>query len=137
MNRPPLPITRFLVVVSAVVPLVFASVMITSPALANSLIWPAPFEPVPAVAQLYVAMSYLSLTIGGFYALSRNTWEAAKAYLSVAGTYVALSLVLSLVVALTPPGVPLVVWLYVVLAALHSAVLVVAWRQESGRAQVA
>jgi hypothetical protein len=133
MNKPLLPLTKFIVTVSSVVPLLFVIAQLFAPGLVNSFIWPPPFEPVPVVVIRYVAMAYLSLTIGGLYALRQNNWDTARGYLAVAASYVALSLILSIFTALTPPGVPPIVWLYIFLAVIHGVVVVMVWRQESAR----
>jgi hypothetical protein len=129
-----LPITKFAVLVSGVVPFVFAMVSILSPALTHRLFWPPPLEPMPLPVLRFTAASYLGFTAGMAYVLVRNDWRVASAYLVTAGTYNALSVVVALWTALTPPGVPLIMWLYVVLALIYLGVLVIAWRQQTASA---
>lgn len=125
-----LPITRLAVIVSGVVPAVFALVMILAPNLLNSLFWPPPFEPLGQAIRLYSAASYLAYTAGMIYTLGRNDWRVAQGFLWVAGVYNALSVVVSLVLAVTAPGIPAIVWLYILLAIIYLVLLALAWRQQ-------
>ena len=129
--KPLLPLTKFGVVVSGVVPFVFAMAMLLSPSLTNSVLWPPPFEPLSVPILRYTAAAYLSFTIGMVYVLAQNDWRIARSYLVVAGSYNALSILISLLTAVTPPGIPPIVWLYILLAFIYLAVLVLAWRQQS------
>ena len=79
----------------------------------------------------FTGASYLGFTAGMAYVLYKNDWRAATAYLVTAGTYNALSVLVALWTALTPPGVPLIMWLYIVLALIYLGVLVLAWRQQA------
>jgi hypothetical protein len=45
-----------------------------------------------------------------------------------------MNVIITLLAALTPPGVPPVMWAYVALALLYLPALVWAWRQESAQA---
>jgi hypothetical protein len=134
MNKPLQPLTKLLVAASAIVPVVFSVFQLFLPDLANGLFWPPPFEPISVVGLRYYAAAYLALGVGGFYALRQNSWDVARGYLAFAGPYVAISLVFSVLTALTPPGVPAIVWLYVFLATLYVALFVVVWRQQGSRA---
>jgi hypothetical protein len=55
----------------------------------------------------------------------------AQGFLAVTGTYNALSLVVSLFLAVTPPGIPVIVWLYVVLAIIYLVMLYLAWQRQN------
>ena len=137
MNKSLLPLTKFGIVMSAVVPFVFALAQLFAPGLLDSFLWAPPFEPIPAVALRYIAASYLALTLGGAYTLQKNSWSTARGFLAVAGSYVAIAVIVSLVSAATPPGVPPILWLYVFLGIIYVALLPVAWRRESARASAA
>ena len=137
MTKPLQPLTRLLILASAVVPAIFAVGQLFLPDLVNSLLWPPPFEPIPAVTLRYLAMAYLALTARGFYAVIQNDSRVGLGYLAFAGPYVVLSLVLSIITAITPPGVPSIAWLYVFLAAIYTVIFVMVWRQESAQYQTA
>jgi hypothetical protein len=55
-------------------------------------------------------------------------------YLAINGPFVAISVVLTLLAARTPPGLPLILQLYIVLALLYTPQVLWVWRQESARA---
>jgi len=131
MNKPLQPLTRLILLLSALVPLVFSLFQLFLPSLANSLLWPPPFEPIPAVALRYLAAVYWALGVGGFYALMQNRWEVARGYLMFAGPYVIISMVFSIITAILPPGVPVIVWLYILLAAIYTVLFFIVWRQEA------
>lgn len=137
MNKSLLPLTKFMIVMSAVVPFIFALAQLFAPGFVNSFLWPPPFEPIPAVSLLYTAAAYLALTLGGAYTLRQNDWSTARGFLAFAGPYVAIAVIVSLVSAATPPGVPPILWLYVFLGVIYVALSLVAWRQESARASAA
>jgi hypothetical protein len=123
------PLTRFVVAMSALVPLVFSIPLLFAPGFWNDTVLPEPLAPTAEETLRYVAAAYLSLTAGGLYALVRNDWRVAQGFLACAAPYVALALVVSLVNAASP-GVPSVVWLYVVLAAAYIVLTPIVWRRQ-------
>jgi lysylphosphatidylglycerol synthetase-like protein (DUF2156 family) len=133
MKTPLKPLTRFALIISGVVPAVFALIMIFAPGLLNSLLFPPPFEPLGRAIMLFTAASYLSLTTGMIYSLTQQDWRVARGFLAVTGSYNVLSIIVSLLLAVNPPGVPLIVWLYVVLALIYVTLLVICWRQQDSQ----
>lgn len=131
MNSSLLPWTKLLLAVSGLTQFVFGLVMIVATGLVNSFFWPPPFEPVPDLSLRYLGVLYLAMALGAAYALAKNDWRTARTYLVIAGPYVALCLTLAFLAAITPPGVPLVMWLYVFLSILYLPQVVWVWRQQS------
>ncbi len=137
MNNSLLPWTKVVLAVSAIVQLVVALIALfdafVGPNAIQNFFWPPPFEPWPTPIRFYNAALYLAMSLVAAYALLQNTWSIARTYLAIAGLYVALSVVASIVMALRPPGVPTIVWLYVLLAILYLPQVVWVWRQQSAR----
>jgi magnesium-transporting ATPase (P-type) len=131
MKNSLLPLTRLIVLASGGVSAIFALIQIFAPGLQNSLIFPPPFEPQGRAIMLFTAASYLAFGGGMILTLRRNDWKVAQGFLAVTGTYNALCIVVSLFLAATPPGLPLIVWLYVLLAVIYLVMLYIAWRQQS------
>ncbi len=69
--------------------------------------------------------------------LYQNNWIAAQTYLAISGPFIALNVIFTVLAAVTPPGVPAIVWLYVLLSVIYLPVVAWAWRQESTRASQA
>jgi len=78
MDKSLLPLTRFVIAMSAIVPFVLGLGMFFAPAFVNRFLWPPPFEPVPAVVLRYQAVAYFALTLGGAYAFRQNDWGTAR-----------------------------------------------------------
>jgi hypothetical protein len=135
MNKSLLPLTKLVLAVSAVVLGVFGLSWLVAPGFVNSVLWPPPFQPIPPLWLRYDAALYLTMSLGGAYALYQNNWIAARSYLAITGPYIAMNIVLTLVAALTPPGVPLVMWAYLALALVYLPTVVWVWLQETARAR--
>lgn len=133
MKTPLKPLTRLALIISGVVPAVFALIMIFAPGLQNSLVFPPPFEPQGRAIMLFTAASYLAFTVGMIYSLTQQDWQVAQGFLAVSGGYNILSIVVTLLLAVTAPGVPLIAWLYFVLALIYVALLVMVWRQQASQ----
>ena len=54
-------------------------------------------------------------------------------YLAINGPFVALSILVTVLAALTPPGIPLILYIYILLALLYTPQVVWVWYQESAR----
>lgn len=137
MNQSLLPWTKLVLVVSTVVQLVFGLLAVFTPALMNSLVLPPPLEPSGMLVYQYFGGLYLANSLGAAYALYQNNWIAARTYLAISGPFIALSVIFTVLAAVTPLGVPPIVWLYVFLSVLYLPSVVWAWRQESVRVQPA
>ena len=132
MNTSPLlPLTKLVLVVSAVVQAVMALAGFAAPDFTGTVLSPAP-QP-PTIAIYYVAGFYLAGAVGAFYALRQNVWIAARTYLASAFVLIAAFLVITVIGLLIPPGVQPVSWLYVLLSVLYLPVVAWVWRQESAR----
>jgi hypothetical protein len=94
-------------------------------------VFPPPFEPQGRAIMLFTAASYLAFTVGMIYSLTQQDWQVARGFLAVSGGYNILSMVVTLLLAVTEPGVPPISWLYFVLALIYVALLVVVWRQQN------
>lgn len=135
MNNSLLPWTRIVLVVSTVIQLIFGLLAVFVPALMNSVFLPPPLEPSGVLVYHYFGGLYLANSLGAAYALSQNNWIAARTYLAISGPFIALSVIFTILAAVTPPGVPSIVWLYVFLSVLYLPAVLWAWRQESARTQ--
>ena len=126
-----LPLTKLVLAVSAVVQLIFGAADLFAKPLVDTLLWPPPLEPWPVVALQYNGALYLASALGAAYALRQDSWVAARTYLAIAGPYNALSIVLALLAATAPRGIPLIMWVYVVLAVIYVPLVAFVWTRES------
>jgi hypothetical protein len=65
----------------------------------------------------------------------QNTCVAARTYLAITGPYIAMNIVLTLIAAVSPPGVPPVMWAYLVVALLYLPMVVWVWLRERAQSQ--
>lgn len=127
------PLTRLVLAVSAIVQTIFGLADLLAKPLVDAILWPPPLEPWPALALQYNGALYLACALGAAYALRQDSWVAARTYLAIAGPYNVLSIILALLAAMTPPGIPLMLWVYVLLALIYVPLVAVVWRRESSR----
>lgn len=130
---PLLPFTRLVLGVSAVVQLVFGLADLFAKPLVDAFLWPPPLEPWPLLALQFNGALYVACALGAAYALRQDTWVAARTFLLIGGSYNAFSIALALLAAATPPGIPPIVWLYLVLALIYVPAVAYAWRREAAR----
>ncbi|MEA2576191.1 MAG: hypothetical protein QOH93_3489, partial [Chloroflexia bacterium] len=110
-----LPFTRLVLAVSAVVQLVFGVVGLVFTDLWNSFFWTAPLAPWPKEVAGFAFLNYLATAIAAGYALYQGKWSGAKVYFAFSFPYIIMSVIAAVVTAISP-GVPLVMWLYVLLS---------------------
>ena len=132
-----LPFTRLVLIVSAVVQLVFGIIGEFSISLLNGLVWTAPLPPWPPEVAHYAFINYLGGAVAAAYALYQGSWPGARVYFAYSFSYIILSVFVTILAAATPPGIPLIMWLYVFLSVLYLPAVVWAWRQESARTSAA
>ena len=137
MNKSLLPWTRLVLVVSALVQGIFALIGLLAPDVMHGLLWPPPFQPVPVLWIRYDAVLYLAMSLGATYALFQNSWVAARAYLAIAGLYIAIGLILNILAVVVPPGAPPIVWVYLALSIIYLPLVFFVWRQQAARAALA
>jgi hypothetical protein len=125
------PFTKLVLIVSGAVQAVMALAGFAAPDLTRAYLSPSP-DP-PTLAIYYVAGFYLAGAVAAFYALRENTWGIARAYLASAFVLIASFLVITIVGALTPPGVQPISWAYIALSAIYLPVVAWVWRQQSAR----
>lgn len=125
-----LPFTKLVLIVSAVVQLIFGLVGLLFVPLWNSVFWTAPLPVWPDAAMHFASLNYLATAIAALYALQRGTWESARTYFAYSFPYIILSVIIALITA-TNPGVPLIMWLYVLLSVLYLPAVVYAWRNQA------
>ncbi len=131
MTRTLLPLTKLVLLVSAAVQLVMSLAALFAPALVRSILYPPPLEPSGTLAIQFFGAFYLASAFAAVYALRQNDWIAARTYLALAGPFVALCVVLTLIAALTPPGVPPIMWIYLGLSAAYLPIVAWVWRQQT------
>ena len=130
MNKSLLPLTKLVLIGTALTLTVFAIIEIFVPSLIRSFLWPLPFEPVPDAWLRYNALTNIGLVAASVYILRQNDWTAARPYLLSTWILNALDIVYSVLFAITSP-VPAILWLYVGLAVIYVVMILVAWRQQS------
>ena len=130
MNKSLVPLTQLVLITTALTLTVFAIIEILLPALIRSFLWPPPFEPVPDAWLRYNALTNIGLVAASLYILNRNDWAAARPYLLSTGVLNALDIVYSVLLAVSSPA-PAILWLYVLLAVIYVAVILLAWKQQS------
>ncbi len=127
-----LPFTKLVLIVSAVVQLLFGIIGEFSINLWNGLLWTAPLPPWPPEVAHFAFLNYLGGAVAAAYALYQNSWPGARVYFAYSLSYIVLSVVVSIITAVTT-GAPLIIWLYVLLSVLYIPAVIWAWRQESAR----
>jgi hypothetical protein len=133
MKQPLMRWTKVVLLTSAVVQFVFGAAALFSRSLWNSFFMPPPLEPSgPTLMLQFFGLLFLTNSFGAAYALVQDNWIAARMYLAINGPFVAISIILTLLAALTT-GIPLILWGYIVLALLYVPQVVWVWRQESAR----
>ena len=134
MKQPLLRWTKVVLATSAVVQFIFGAAALFSQSLWNSLFMPLPLPPSgPPLLLQFFGLLFLTNSLGAAYALIQDNWIAARMYLAINGPFVALSILVTILAALTPPGIPLILYLYILLALLYTPQVVWVWRQESAR----
>jgi hypothetical protein len=128
-NNPLLPFTKLVLVVSVTVQFIFAICMFF-PDLWHSLLWPPPLPQIPDVARWFQAVNYLGTAVAAAYALYRGTWAGAQVYFAFSFPYNAMAIIVSLIAAITN-GIPLIMWLYVLLAVLYLPIVSFTWVRQS------
>ena len=127
-----LPFTKLVLIVSAVVQLLFGIIGEFSIGLWNGLLWTAPLPPWPPEVAHFAFLNYLGGAVAAAYAVYQDSWPGARVYFAYSFSYIVMSLVVSIITAITT-GVPLIIWLYVLLSVFYIPAVVWAWRQESAR----
>ncbi len=126
--------TKVVLIISFVTQFAFGAAALFSESLWNSFFMPAPLPPSsPLLLLQYFGALFLASCIGAAYAYRQDSWHAARTYLLMAGLFVGASVVLTLIAAFTPPGIPLILWLYIFLAATYLPQVVYVWLQEAAR----
>lgn len=125
-----LPFTKFVLIISAVVQLVFGVIGEFSVDLLNGVLWTAPLSPWPPEVARYAFINYLGGAVAAAYALYQGNWPGARVYFAYSFSYIAMGLVVNTVTAINP-GVPPIVWLYVLLSILYLPAVVFAWVRQS------
>ncbi len=128
-----MPFTKLVLAVSAIVQIIFGLEGILVPDLVRSLTWPPPFEPIPSLWLRYDGATFIAMAVGAAYAFRQNNWLTARTYLVIAGPMVAIQIILTVLAAITPPGVPPIGWLYLVLAIIYVPAVIYVWKKESAR----
>ena len=128
-NHPLLPLTKLVLIVSAVVQLVFGLAGLFTPTVVRNLL--AVQADPPEIAVQFVGAMYLANSVAAFFALRQNNWIAARTYLLGAALFVALAVVITLIAAISPEGIKPAAWLYLILSFLYLPVVGYMWLQES------
>lgn len=134
MNKSLMPFTKLVLAVSALTQTIFGLEGILTPELVRSLTWPPPFEPIPSLWLRYDGATFIAMALGAAFAFRQNNWLTARTYLVIAGPMVLMQIILTVLASLTPPGVPPIGWLYLLLAIIYVPAVIYVWRKESARA---
>lgn len=126
--------TKVVLIISIVTQFAFGAGALFSTSLWNSFFMPEPLQPSqPLLLLQYFGALFLANCIGAAFAYFKGTWAHASVYLLIAGLFVGASVVLTLMAALTAPGIPLILWLYLFLAVTYLPQVVYVWLQETAR----
>ncbi|HZQ09273.1 MAG TPA: hypothetical protein VFD70_22035 [Anaerolineae bacterium] len=124
-----LPLTKLVLIVTAVVQLVMAVAAFFLPGLTLALLSPA--KDAPLIAVQYVGAFYLAGAIASAYAFRQDNWIAARTYLLNAVIFVGLAIVVTLINL--PGGVQPISYAYLLLSVIYVPLVIWVWRQESAR----
>lgn len=127
-----LPFTRLVLAVSAAVQLVFGVVGLLFTDLWNSFFWTAPLAPWPREVATFAFLNYIATAVAAAYALYQGKWSGARVYFAFSFPYIVMSVIAVLVTAASP-GVPTIMWLYVLLSVLYLPAVAYAWASQSRR----
>jgi hypothetical protein len=130
IGDPLLPFTRLILIVSAAVQLIFGIVGEFFVGLLNGVLWTAPLAPWPPEVAHYAFINYLGGAVAAAYALYQGNWSGARVYFAYSFSYIAMGLVVNLITAVDP-GVPPIVWGYVLLSVLYLPAVAVAWSRQT------
>lgn len=125
-----LPFTRLVLIVSVVVQLVFGIIGEFFISLLNGVLWTAPLPPWPPEVAHYAFINYLGGAVAAAYALYQDSWSGARVYFAYSFSYIAMGLVVNIITAINP-GVPPIIWLYVLLSVLYLPAVAFAWFRQS------
>lgn len=125
-----LPFTKFVLVVSAVVQLIFAVIGLFMTNLWNGLIWSAPLTPWPKEIANMAFLSYVATGAAAAYALYQGKWSGARVFLVFGFVYNLLSVIAVFMIAASP-GVPPIMWVLVALGIIYLPVVAYIWQRQS------
>jgi hypothetical protein len=125
-----LPFTKLVLIVSALVQFIFGAVLLFLPDLWNSVFWTAPLPNWPDAAGDFASLTYIATAVAAVYALTRGTWESARTYFAFSFPYIIMSVLAALATAANP-GVPAIMWLYVLLSVIYLPAVIFVWVQQS------
>ena len=74
----------------------------------------------------------IATAIAAAYALYQGRWSGARVYFAFSFPYIVLSVIVTLITAANP-GVPAILWLYVLLSVIYLPAVAYAWMQQSRR----
>jgi hypothetical protein len=127
-----LPFTRLVLLISGVVQIVFGIVGLFFIDLGNSLLWSPPLPAWPELLSRFNGISYLSTAAAALFALAQGKWSGARVYFAYSFPYILAGLVLIFITVATT-GIPLIMWLYVLLSLIYLPMVAYAWISQSRR----
>jgi hypothetical protein len=97
---------------------------------ANSVVWPAPLEPIPFIHAQFNGALGIGTGIASVLALRQNRWGGA---VPVIGMYVAYAIFAeyTAITNILRGPVPLQIWFYVILGIFYLVSSFIVWRQQS------
>jgi hypothetical protein len=127
-----MPFTKLVLAVSGIVQLLFAVVGLFLPELWNSVFWTTPLPSWAPENIRFAALNYVGAGIAALFALRQGTWATASTYFAFAAPYIILSVILALISSINP-GVPPIMWLYVLLSIIYLPCVVYVWISQTRR----
>ncbi len=124
-----LPLTKLVLIVTAVVQLIMAVASFLLPDLTRMFLSPSPTA--PTIAIQYVGGFYLAGAAAAAYALQQDNWIAARTYLLNAGLFVLLAIVVTVINISS--GIQPISYAYLLLSIIYIPLILYVWRQESAR----
>jgi hypothetical protein len=123
------PLTKLVLIVTAVVQLIMAVASFLLPDLTRMFLSPSPTA--PTIAIQYVGGFYLAGAAAAAYAFQQDNWIAARTYLLNAGLFVLLAIVVTVINISS--GIQPISYAYLLLSIIYIPLILYVWRQESAR----
>jgi hypothetical protein len=130
MDKPLSTLTKILLGLWALVTIPGGLLLLFVPSFANSIVWPAPLEPIPVIHAMFNGAIGIGTGVASVLALWQNRWAGAMPMLGLYVVYAIFAEYTAITNILRGP-VPLQIWFYVILGAFYLVTSFIVWRQKS------
>lgn len=130
MDKPLATLTKILLGVWALVTIPGGLALLFIPAFANTVVWPAPLEPIPNIHAMFNGALGIGTGVASVLALRQNRWSGA---VPMIGMYVAYAIFAeyTAITNILAGQVPLQIWFYVILGIFYLVSSFIVWRQQA------